>query len=74
MKALITRRLIGLSGATRHIPVLALLFFGLGGLVDAVVNLLFFGRAPLLSWNEIALYLLTGLTLGAAAKQVWPAR
>jgi|TARA_A100001391_G_scaffold205468_1_gene207770 diguanylate cyclase (GGDEF)-like protein len=62
------------QGAARFLPALALLFFGLGGLIDTLVNLFFFDRVPLVSWGEIILYSLTGLTLGLTGQTVWPAR
>ncbi|MAL00614.1 MAG: hypothetical protein CL536_00425 [Alcaligenaceae bacterium] len=67
-------RMCSVYGAARFLPALALLFFGLGGLLDAVINLLFFARVPLVSWGEITLYISTGLTLGLAAHWVWPGR
>ena len=67
-------RICSVDSAARFLPALALLFFGLGGLLDAVINLLFFARVPLLSWAEIILYVSTGLTLGLAAHWIWSGR
>src|SRR5690606_3064634 len=56
------------SGAARVVPALTLCMFGLGGIIDALLNWWVIGNTPLVSGSEILLYLFIGITLAIPEK------